>query len=538
MVRVADIVAQTLARHGAHLAFGMPGGEVLTLVDAMNSAAVKFVLARHETAAAMMAAGASVSSGTIGVLVTTLGPGLANAVNGIADASQEHVPLIVIAGVVDHAIRSRYTHQIIDQKAMLTGLVKGSFEVEVEGAGGTVARAIALAMAEPKGPVLIELAPGTAAQPAHVDDRPCSPPRILKARLSSDDPAVTPIAEALRSAARPLILAGFEAAQGGAGPAIVRVAEALGCPVITTYKGKGVIPESHALALGGAGLSPLAEKYLLPLVKQADVVLLAGFDPIELRPGWIEPFGPNAEVIEVTAQAPDHGMYSVTLRIAAEVRPAMETLADALAAGSPRPPRAELAVAKSALATAFAIPPEWGPHKAIATLQDTMPADATVTVDSGAHRILLSQMMRFERPLALLQSAGFCTMGAAIPLALGVKSCDRGRPVIAVLGDGGLEMGIGELATARDEELAIVIVVFQDESLALIELKQRQANLADAGVKLGRTRYEDVAEAFGGVGTRVASADAFRGELHKALKRDTFTVIVCEIEASQYAGRI
>ena len=165
-MRVADVVAGTLANYGARQAFGMPGGEVVTLIDALNKAGVEFLLTRQETGAAIMAAGYAAATGRPGVLVTTLGPGLANAVNGIADASQEHVPLIVLSGVVDRAVRGRYTHQIIDQSAMLRPLVKGCFEVDAVGSAAITARAIELALAHPMGPVLIELSPGTALEAA------------------------------------------------------------------------------------------------------------------------------------------------------------------------------------------------------------------------------------------------------------------------------------------------------------------------------------------------------------------------------------
>ena len=146
-------------------------------------------------------------------------------------------------------------------------------------------------------------------------------------------------------------------------------------------------------------------------------------------------------------------------------------------------------------------------------LAATLPPDATLTVDSGAHRILFSQMWRARRPLEVLQSAGFCTMGAALPLAIGAQLSEPGRTVVAVLGDGGLEMGLGELGTLRDQGLNVILVVLQDESLALIELKQRQAGLPQLGVRLGRTDLPAVARAFGGAGAEVASAE----ELHAAL---------------------
>lgn len=537
-MRVADVVAQTLANYGIRFAFGIPGGEVLTVIDSLNCAGVRFVLARHETSAAIMAAGASVISGAPGVLVTTLGPGLANSVNGIADAFQEHVPLIVISGVVDHDIRSRYTHQVINQSLLLSGIIKGSFEVENEGAAAVIARAVALATTMPMGPVLIQIAPGTAEQPASAGDAPRIPTKIIKPDVHSDDDAVQILCKAIAQAHRPLLIAGYDAARMHAASQLKVFAEWSSCPVLTTYKAKGVFPENHTLSLGAAGLSPLADGLLLPIVKAADLIILAGYDPIEMRQGWLNPFGQAAKVLEVTAKAPDHGMYHADIRIEGDI-------AAVMAAATKRPaPQHQvwsgetLHKAKVAISNSFAATEVWGPHAAIAALQRMMPSDATLTVDSGAHRILLSQMMVFDRPLALLQSAGFCTMGAAVPLAIGVKCVDRLRPVIAVLGDGGLEMGLGELATARDEKLSLPIIVFQDESLALIELKQRKANLADAGVRLGRTSYEHIAQSFGGQGFRVSSVANFESALHAALNHDSFTIIVCEIKASDYADRI
>ena len=163
MMRVADTVARGLAAAGVRHAFGMPGGEVVTLVDALADAGIRLVLARHETAAAIMAAGAAAVTGAPGLLVTTLGPGLANAVNGIADAAQERAPLLVISGVVERGIRGRYTHQILDHATLLRPLVKASFEIEADGAAAVVARAIALAMAPPCGPVHLDLSPAVAA---------------------------------------------------------------------------------------------------------------------------------------------------------------------------------------------------------------------------------------------------------------------------------------------------------------------------------------------------------------------------------------
>jgi acetolactate synthase-1/2/3 large subunit len=530
--RVVEAVAATLHAHGVRHAFGMPGGEVVTLIDGLEKAGIAFHLARHETAAASMAAGASVTTGTPGLLVTTVGPGLANAVNGIADAAQEHVPLVVISGIVDRATRARYTHQVIDHAQLLRPLVKASFEIECESAGPTVARALTLALTDPMGPVHLDLSPAVAAM-VDPDPRVISPTTILAPAIRADDPAILTIAQRLSAAERPLILAGFEAARADAGLHIVQLAETIGAPVLTTYKGKGLIPETHPLSLGGAGLSPLADAIMLSLIRRADMVLMIGYDPIEMRLGWLDPVTDSEKIVEITAAATDHAMHHAATRFVANTADATAALSTAVA-----PKKSwsdgEHIRAREQVAAIFETRSEWGPHTIIDLLNKAAGPDGLVTVDSGAHRILLSQKWIAERPLSLLQSAGFCTMAAALPLAIGAKVADPKRRVFAVMGDGGLEMGIGELATLRDLGHPVTIVVFQDRSLALIALKQASAGLAPTGVALGETDFATIANGFGGHGVRVETAADLRRELAAAEGRASFTLISCSFDADAY----
>lgn len=530
--RVVEAIAATLHAYGVRHAFGMPGGEVVTLIDGLEKAGIAFHLARHETAAALMAAGASITTGTPGLLVTTVGPGLANAVNGIADAAQERVPLIVISGIVDRATRARYTHQVIDHAQLLRPLVKASFEIECESAGPTVARALALALTAPMGPVHLDLSPAVAAL-ADPSPKPLAPTTLLAPKIGAEDPAILALAERLSKAQRPLILAGFEAARAGAGPHILRLAETVGAPVLTTYKGKGLIREPHPLALGGVGLSPLADKVMLHLVRRADLVLMIGYDPIEMRLGWLDPVMEAERLVEITSAAPDHAMHHAATRFLANTAEATAVLASAV---EPRKswPDGEHISARQQVSALFATRAEWGPHAIIDLLNEAAGPDGLVTVDSGAHRILLSQKWTASRPLSLLQSAGFCTMAAALPMAIGAKVADPTRRVFAVMGDGGLEMGIGELATLRDLGHPLTIVVFQDRRLALIALKQASAGLPPAGVSLGETDFATIATGFGGHGVRVDNAEDLRRELAAAQSRNTFTLISCSFDADAY----
>lgn len=533
--RVADQFARVLHAAGIRHAFGMPGGEVITFVDALERAGIRFVLARNETAAAMMAAGTCMAGLTPGLLVTTLGPGLANAVNGIADAAQERMPLIVVSGVVEHALRGRYTHQILDQRSLLAPLVKASFEAEAASVEAVAARAVRLALSMPFGPVHIDLSPALAAEPAGRATH-TSMGRALIAAPAATDTAVSDIRQRLLRSERPLVVAGFEAARSPGSEVFTRIAGEFRVPVITTYKGKGLIDEAHPLSLGSAGLSPIADRILLPLLRKADLVLLAGYDAIEMRPGWLDPVGDPARLVEIGA-AVDHGMHEAGTRL---IGPVGETLAAILDGLAPRPVWAggEIAVAREALRAAFSGPAGWGPHAIFETLQQVIPPDAILTIDSGAHRILLSQRWRAGRPLSVRQSAGWCTMGSAVPLAIGSKLAEPDRPVVAVLGDGGFEMTLGELGTLRDQGLAVTLLVLQDESLELIALKQDQAQLPRRAVALGPTDYVALAQAFGGTGIYAETAESLRAALLAARDSQGFTVIGCRISAGAYLDQI
>ena len=196
---------------------------------------------------------------------------------------------------------------------------------------------------------------------------------------------------------------------------------------------------------------------------------------------------------------------------------------------SPRP--------RAKLEALFSSGGEWGPARVVEVVRAILPREAVATADSGAHRILLSQLWDCYAPRGLLQSTGLCTMGCALPLAAGYKTARPEAPVVAFTGDAGLEMVLGELATLRDLGLPLIVVVFVDASLALIEMKQRRVGLANLGVDFGATDFPALARALGGHGVAVRDAAALERELGTALARDGFTLLACEVARRSYDGR-
>jgi acetolactate synthase-1/2/3 large subunit len=530
---VADQIARRLALAGCRWAFGVPGGEVLTMIDALERAGIRFITARHEAAAGFMAEGTWHATGAPGILVATIGPGVANAINPIANAQQDRTPLIVISGCVDPTDAQSYTHQVFDHGAVLAPLVKARFMVSV-GAGAAIAeKAVAAATSHPPGPVHIDL-PVAVAASSDKDAQAAARPMPAHSRPAG--PALEAARLMLQRSVRPLVLIGLEALTHNATSAVADFVIQFGAPVVTTYKAKGVIDEDNPLCLGAAGLSPKADTIILPLVREADLVLLIGYDPIEMRAGWRHPFTSEQTVIELAGWRADHGMHRADHLFIGDITESLAALASAVP-----PKRFWAAAARNALGAAFLPSDAWGPGAIILAARAILPPETRATVDSGAHRILLSQIWRCPTPDGLLQSSGLCTMACALPLAIGaaVAKVERDRPIVAFVGDGGLEMGLGELATLRDLGLPVIIVVFVDGAYALIEMKQRAMQLPNAGVDLGVTDFAAIATAFGGDGVTANNIPDFESALRSALNtRDRFTLIACPIDRRSYDGLI
>jgi len=534
--RAADVLARRLHEAGIRFAFGIPGGETLVLMDALARAGIRYVQVKHETAGGFMAEAVWHRTGAPGLLVATVGPGLTNCVNVVANAALDRVPLIVLAGSVDADDRLAYTHQVLDHARMLEPAVKGSFTLTASAPDLIVEKALRLATDPRPGPVHIDVPIKIAGAQAAAEPLRRRGPHMPAAPAPGD--ALDTARAWLERAERPLIVAGFDAVQDNAGPALAAFAQTLGAPVIQTYKAKGLLAEDEPWALAPAALSPVADAVLLPLVEAADVLVLAGYDAVEMRAGWQDPWDPRSKrVIDIAAVPNDHYLHRGTLDVVADIGATLAVLAEGLASRSRWTPE-EVAERRAAAVAPFRGDEEWGPGAIVDVARRVLPRDAIAATDAGAHRILFSQLWRSFQPRTLLQSNGLCTMGGAVPLAMGAKLAEPTRPAVAFLGDGGLLMGLGELATAAELDLPVILVVFVDRSLALIEKKQREVQLPKAGVDLGRTDLAAAARALGGYGVDVADREGLERALTDALDADRFTLIACAIDEGTYDGRI
>jgi acetolactate synthase-1/2/3 large subunit len=540
----AKILAQKLHRAGCRHAFGMPGGEVLVIMQAMAEAGIEFTLCKHENAAGFMAEGSWQASGAPGILLTTIGPGLANGVNSVANAFQEQVPLFVISGCVEDAEAQSFTHQIIDQKALLTPITKAHFQVAEGNMDKIIDKAIAIAMADPPGPVHIDVPHNIAGSALEYGESEDGEPGLAATCAGHwpDGQSLDKARTLLGNAERAIMIAGLGALHHDAGAEILDLCETHSVPLVTTYKAKGIMDENHPLCLGGHGLSPRSDSIILPLLAQSDCIILAGYDPIEMRSGWIEPWAAK-NAIDIIHADIQHGMHGARIRFVGNVATSLSRLGNDLSPSGKSWAGGEITKARAELDEMFSSREEWGPHRIFATTRAILPENGIATVDSGAHRILLSQMWKCSAPRTMLQSSAFCTMGISLPLGIGFAktinasgTSHEAPNVVVFAGDAGLEMVMGELATLRDLNLAIVIIVMVDNSLALIDLKQSRSNLPNLGVDFGSTDLVAVAQAYGGNGQWIDDAASLETALETALDADRFTLLACRIDKRHYLG--
>lgn len=537
MSTTAEIIAARLHDAGCRHAFGIPGGEVLALMEALDRIGITFHLVKHENAGGFMAEGTYHATGAPGILLATVGPGVVNAINVIANAWQDQVPMIFLTGCVDAAEAETYTHQVFDHTAVLKPITKASM-VAADGAVDVmIDKALAIAMDDPPGPVHIDVPIGIAGKESKVTGYP------RRARPSKTAPApgrdLDAARAAIANAERPLVIAGIDVLHHDAASVLDEAVHRLQIPTLTSYKAKGVIAEDDPLALGGHGLSPKSYKTLKPLIDAADVIVLAGYDPIEMRIDWRNAWGTGVAgktVIEVSGHANTHFVHHADLSFTCDVGAGISALTEGLN-GKPTWAGGEAAATRAQLRTDFPRDEEWGPAAVIDAARKAFPREGFAAVDTGAHRILLSQQWECYAPRTLTQSSGLCTMGCAMPLAIGHKLANPAQPVIAFTGDAGLEMILGELATLRDLKLPVVVVVFVDESLALIELKQRANGQDNVGVDFGGTDFAAVARVMGGIGVTATSRDALAAAIKAGLDAETFTVIACPIGRKAYEKR-
>ena len=535
MPTVAELIVEGLLRAEVPRIFGVPGGgSNLEILEAARARGLPFVLCHQEWAACIMAAVTGELTGRPGAVLSTLGPGVTASATGLAHAQLDRSPVLYISDRHPAEVLAYATHQYVDHAAHLGPIVKGSVTVTPESAGHWVAHAVQLALAEPRGPVHLDLPADVAGAPAVPVAAAVTPPPPP----APDDALVERAAEMIRAAKRPLVIAGLGCRAADA-KWLRAFSEALPAPVLTTYKAKGAIPDPHPLAMGIFTGGALEE----PLVRRADLIITFGLDTVELIPrrwSYAAPVlsfarGPSSDP---RLRAAGGGAYfTPALEVVGDLGTILEDLAPRIMR---RDVKADWDVAevdriRRERAAALEVPvPGLAPHRVAQIARELTAAGSIATVDAGAHMFQTTTYWHSLEPGELLISNGLATMGFALPAAVAAQLVHPDRRVICFTGDGGLMMVASELETVARLRLPIVIVVFNDAALSLIEVKQEQKGFEGVSMRYAGPELLTLGRAFGIRALAATDEATLRGALIAAQTAPGPTLIDARIDPSGY----
>jgi acetolactate synthase-1/2/3 large subunit len=533
MSKAAQLMVKCLENEGVSVVFGLPGEENIRFVQALASSPIRYVLTRHEQAAAFMAEMYGRVTGRAGVVSATLGPGAINMQLGVADATTNSTPMVAISAQVGQDRQFKESHQYVDLVSMFAPITRWAAGVPTAHAIPEMFRK-AFKLAEAERPAAIYLA-----VPEHIDadetDYDLTPlPRNV---VRAEAPAAGQVARAvdiLRKARRPVVLAGHGAARADATDALVRFSDEFGIQVANTFHGKGVMPDDHPNAIGTLGF--MRHDYVNFGFDNADVIIAVGYELQEFDPVRINPQA-DKKIIHIHRFPAEVDMhYPVDVGIIGDISASLNALTDALAGH--RFNHADDVPGAGLLTEEFARGQQdsrypLAPQRLVADIRAALGRSDVVLVDTGATKMWMARLYPTYEHNTCLVSNGLSTMSFALPGALGVKLARPESKVLAVVGDGAFLMNSQEIETAVRERIPLVVLIWEDGGYGLIEWKMDLELGAHYYVKFGNPDIVTYAESFGAKGYRINSADELLPTLKAALDDDGVSLICCPVDYSE-----
>jgi len=466
---------ESLSRQKVEVFFGLPGGAVLPLYDALYSAGIRHLLVRHEQAAAFAADGYARVTGKPGVCLGTSGPGATNLITGLTSAMMDSIPVVALTGQVPLALIGKDAFQEADTIGISLPSTKQSFLVRTAAeVPSVIQKAFKAAVSGRPGPVLVDLPKSVLMENAEASYPPTAGPEVpVRVREWTDDD-VERAADLILESRRAVLYVGGGVITANASDELRELADLTHIPLTTTLMGLGAFPSRHPLSLGMLGMHGAYATNMA--VTQCDLLIAVGARFDDRVTGRLNGFAPNAKKIHLDVDPSEvNKNVRADLALVGDAKETLRALLAALKRRNVSPPmerqqwlqrikiwRSEHPLTYDKYANNVK------PQFVIETLSQYASEDAIAAVDVGQHQMWGAQFWKFTRPRAWLSSSGLGSMGYGFPAAMGAQMAFPDRQVIAIVGDGGFQMTLNDLATVVQYRVPVKIAIINNRALGMV----------------------------------------------------------------------
>jgi acetolactate synthase-1/2/3 large subunit len=522
----ADGMLRVFEEEGVDVIFGFPGGSVIPIYDKIYHAAaegrVRHILPRHEQGGIHAADGYARSTGKVGVMLATSGPGAMNLVTGLATAYMDSVPIVAVTGQVKTSAIGKDAFQEADTIGVTMPVTKHNYLVKSVADLPEITReAFYIARTGRPGPVVIDVPFDVSAGPCNWVDSPRKQIPGYAPPGKGDPEAIRKAAEMISKAERPILYVGGGIIAADAAPLVKELAEKANLFVVHTMMGKGAFPETHDLSMGMPGMHGMA--YGSHALQHAGLIIAIGARFDDRVTGDPAKFAPEAEVIHIDIDAAEiNKVRRAQVAIVGNARLVLEELVPQVQPRQPGEWEAHLREWRAAHQLSYNADPEDGvsPQYVIEQLWEATKGEAIVCTEVGQHQMWAAQYYRCKFPRQFISSGGLGTMGFGFPAAIGAQVGNPDKVCVDIAGDGSIQMCIQELATAVINKLPVKVVILNNGYLGMVRQWQDLFyGKRYSGVDLsGNPDFVKLAEAYGATGYLVTDKSQVRPTLEKSLE--------------------
>lgn len=523
---VAELLVKCLETEGVTHIFGVPGEENEALLFALESSSIEFIPCRHEQGAAFIANVWGRLTGEAGVCLSTLGPGATNLLTGVADANLDKSPIVAITAQGGLDRLHNESHQLIDVLNLFRPITKWNGNIPSPKVVSEVVRkAFKNAEMEKPGATHIELSEDVASEEVSENHHPIIPKRVR--RPASDYKAIRSTIDLLKSAKKPLIIAGNGAIRKLASKHLTEFVTHHNIPVVSTFMGKGAVSDRHEQSLFSIGLG--FKDYVLEAVEESDLIIAVGYDIAEYPPQKWNPDN-DKKIIHIDFDPAEvYTHYTPDVEVTGDISAALWELNKKLNDSElefnnwyePIRDRIKEDIHSYRLKDVqpFTVP------GTLLELRDLLDDDALLISDVGTHKMWIARNYPTYCPNGCIISNGLASMGISLPGGIAAAMLNGDRQIVSIMGDGGFMMNSQELETAKRLGVGYTNIVFNDNDYGLISWKQHQHRQRSVSTKIENPDFKRYAESFGINGYRPESLEELRSTLNKTIKNKELCVI-------------